>query len=463
MRIFRLTIFNHLWAIAGFCEWSRWKTEEPGPSWGLLAVTVLLFIFPNSSLTLAAFAMYQFIFAVFLVDTPWNHGLMMAFMNAGILLSMTWIYLEGKNRLPDQRISWDPDRLVDTFGPLLRMSLIIVYLFTFFHKVNADFVNPDVSCAGVVLSWINRSYRILPLQEWAIIVSIWTTLAVELIVPILLLFRRTLYSGLILGAGFHLFLSQYGGLHGFAAMIIAAYFLFLPEGFTRKIAGKFEKMSDHLFWPKLQRYGLPLLVLLLLVSIKFLTYFFHLTALYAGLFIWDIWLIAVLLLFGRELLAVRHTPATYTLRPRQAILWIIPLIAFINGLSPYLGLKTETSWAMYSNLRTEIKPNHFLIPPAIKVFGYQDDLVEIVDSSLPELQSYAKPEKALVYFEFRRICSLANGDFQVSYRRNGKAEKLTVIDGVSSNPELTHPNPWLLGKLLKFRPVDTGEHANCQH
>ena len=28
MRINRLTVFNHLWAIAGFCEWTRWTSKD---------------------------------------------------------------------------------------------------------------------------------------------------------------------------------------------------------------------------------------------------------------------------------------------------------------------------------------------------------------------------------------------------------------------------------------------------
>jgi len=31
-----LTVFNHLWAIAGLCEWTRWTFTETGWSWMLL-------------------------------------------------------------------------------------------------------------------------------------------------------------------------------------------------------------------------------------------------------------------------------------------------------------------------------------------------------------------------------------------------------------------------------------------
>ena len=73
--------------------------------------------------------------------------------------------------------------------------------------------------------------------------SIWATLFVELSVPVLLCFRRTVYGGLAIGTAFHLFLSQFGGLHGFAAMLFAIYFLFLPRAFTADVAARLAR------WP----------------------------------------------------------------------------------------------------------------------------------------------------------------------------------------------------------------------
>jgi hypothetical protein len=168
-------------------------------------------------------------------------------------------------------------------------------------------------------------------------------------------------------------------------------------------------------------------------------------------------------LFGRQLAGIWKVPAAFTLRPRWAPLGVIPLVVALNGLSPYVGLKTETSWAMYSNLRTEVHPNHFLVPVSAKVFGYQDDLVEILDTSLPALAEYVGGDVRLTFFEFRRMCSAATGDFDVSYRRHGEDRTLEIVAGVASDPAVCRAHPWLLGKLLRFRPVDTGAQARCRH
>ncbi len=462
MSISRFTIFNHLWAVAGFCEWVRWRHSESGFDLGLLAASALLFIFPNSILCLAVYASFQIFFASLVASSPWNHGLIIAVMNAAILLSIarhfvTKFISSGRDR------SLDREKLIGTFAPALCLSLIIVYFFTFFHKLNADFVNPEVSCAGYVLELINRSYRILPLANWAIVVSIWTTLIVEFVVPILLLFRRTVYIGLLIGSGFHLFLSQYGGLHGFAAMIFTFYFLFLPKGFTVEIDRRFRDLLGKFPWPSLHRYALVVTVCLLLVLTKMLTYFFEIRLLYVGMIYWDFWLLGVLIWFGPALLLLKNMPADFCLLPRWAPLWIIPIGTFLNGMCPYLGLKTETSWAMYSNLRTEVNPNHFLMPSAMKVFDYQDDLVEIIETSHPKLKSFTVPDVAIPLIEFRRICSSQTQDFYVSYRRNGVEGKLIVSEGISSNPELTQRLPWFQDEFLRFRPVDMGVHSTCRH
>ena len=203
MRFNRLTVFNHLWAIAGFCEWTRWTWTESPWSSGLLVTSMALFVFPNSVLCLALYAATQVLFATLAANAPWNHGLMMALMNLAILVSIAWCWIERKRASGDATGTPDPEVLVDTFGPALRLSLIVLYFITFFHKLNSDFVNPDVSCAGVLLGWLNHSYRILPLEEWAVVLGIWACLAVELMVPLLLCFRRTVYFGLAIGTAFH--------------------------------------------------------------------------------------------------------------------------------------------------------------------------------------------------------------------------------------------------------------------
>lgn len=453
VRVDRLTIFSHLWAIAGLCEWTRWTFTESGGSWVLLAAAGALFLAPSSIPALAGFATVQAVFHVLAANRPWNHGLFMALVNLTILAAI----FHRRARGGRAGSAGDRDALVETFGPPIRLGLIALYLMTFTHKLNTDFLNPEVSCAGWLLGFLGRAYRVVPVAEWSIVGSIWGTLVVELTVPLLLCFRRTAYVGLAIGAGFHLFLSQFGGLHGFAAMLCAVYFLFLPCDFTARVTARTARWPDPGLRATLIGVGAALLVWKLLGRVA------HLPHIYRGLVLWDVWLLAVVVVFGREIGRTWRVPADFGLRPRWAPLWAMPVVVVLNGLSPYVGLKTETSWAMYSNLRTETRGNHLLVPESAKVFGYQDDLVAIVETTLPALREYAKDDVRLTFFELQRICSAATEDFTATYRRRGELRKLAVAGGVASDSEACRPHSWLVGKLLRFRPVDVGDHARCRH
>jgi hypothetical protein len=152
-----------------------------------------------------------------------------------------------------------------------------------------------------------------------------------------------------------------------------------------------------------------------------------------------------------------------TLAPRWRPLWVLPALVVLNGLSPYLGLKTETSWAMYSNLRTELPSNHVFMPEWLKMAGYQEDLVEIVETSLPELQRYREERLLLNAVELRRISGAATADFTVTYKRNGTVQFLTSEGGVLSGADTIAPLGWTTATLLRFRPVDSAGPTKCRH
>jgi hypothetical protein len=70
---------------------------------------------------------------------------------------------------------------------------------------------------------------------------------------------------------------------------------------------------------------------------------------------------------------------------RPVWLSLVPVIFFLNGASPYLGLKTESSIAMFSNLHTEgHQTNHLLTGQLPFAASYQNDTVRILGSNSPE-------------------------------------------------------------------------------
>jgi hypothetical protein len=140
----------------------------------------------------------------------------------------------------------------------------------------------------------------------------------------------------------------------------------------------------------------------------------------------------------------------------------LPLLVFLNGTSPYLGLKTEYSFAMFSNLRTEGGvSNHWIVPASTQIFDYQKDMVEIVRSSDPKLQRAANNKQLLVFFRFKNYVAGVKPQF-ISYIRNGKQYEFRRATAVKSD-ELMQKSSILELKLLRFRNISKYDPEPCAH
>ena len=119
---------------------------------------------------------------------------------------------------------------------------------------------------------------------------------------------------------------------------------------------------------------------------------------------------------------------------------------------------------MYSNLRTEAGwNNHLFIPSWLKIAGFQEDIVEILESDHRALQRFRDRNQLLTFFEFRRIASGIAGDFSVDYRHNGERKVLQSQGGTSTDPELMQGHGFFAAKLLRFRPISNGPHMEAMH
>ena len=86
------------------------------------------------------------------------------------------------------------------------------------------------------------------------------------------------------------------------------------------------------------------------------------------------------------------------------MLLVVPLLVLLNGLSPYLGLKTRTAWQMYSNLNlAAATSNHLLVPSSLDLGGYLADAVRILATSDPALrEEYVHTGRQITWFELQR-------------------------------------------------------------
>jgi len=160
------------------------------------------------------------------------------------------------------------------------------------------------------------------------------------------------------------------------------------------------------------------------------------------------------------LVALRNLPYRDAAPPARTPLWplVLPLLYFLSCLSPYVGLKTESSITMFSNLHTEGgETNHLFFPAPPYIFNYQRDLVTIIESSSPWLMRHARKENLLVLFSLKEYLR-QNPQHWVTYTLNGQTiRKATAADFIHQRAGMLERN------LLLFKPVDFKRPKICTH
>jgi hypothetical protein len=161
-------------------------------------------------------------------------------------------------------------------------------------------------------------------------------------------------------------------------------------------------------------------------------------------------------------------------RAKATLAWVGLLPVLLNGLWPWLGGRTQTSFSMYSNLRSEAAGNHMFLRRA-DVFDLQKDMVEVLTAAPDILGPSSRPQgiqqfanlghRILPWFEFRRLVSEHEGDFEVTYTRKGKEESLgRKGDQIHGDSEAFEALPLLHRKFLWFRRLESLEGPmGCTH
>ena len=456
-------IFTVLWAVASLFHMAHSSVFDAELNLALLTLAAFFAVFRPSLKSFLLLIGLQIFDAVFRMPFTTNHWIFTAFVNVTILHVILFLIVRKRG------FTLREGEVFKTFAPLLRVEVIILYFFAVFHKLNSGFFAPATSCATDLLIAQNLQ-AIMPLTDQLFLYNAYFTLLVELSIPVLLCFRRTRNAGAMLGLIFHSVLSYstYNAFYDFSSLMFAAYFVFLSPGYSLTVHGSFKKIRDS-FGRFFQNYSFAkviytvLFVLFVLGSIYLLNkqlnsfktvhlYFFW--TLYSALFIGCL---AIHMLRRRRPAA----PLEPAFRVPHWSLLLIPLIVFLNGTLPYLGLKTENSYAMFSNLRTEGgTTNHFIVPATAQIFDYQKEVVEIVSSTDPLLQKLAEENKAMVLFEFRNYVH-ERKPARVEYLLNG--ERKVVTRGDNASLQVLGKNPYVLKKLMKFRPFAVSGPQPCAH
>lgn len=345
------------------------------------------------------------------LDMPFvgTHTLLVLIVAGAVVAQLGWATVRAR-AVPS------PPEAFAAIAPFLRVSLIVTYAFAALAKLNTGFLDPVVSCAASMsrqVAWFDPS---LLDGTWRVGPAIAGTVAVEAALPVLLAIRRTRLVGVLLGGAFHVVLALAGNVP-FTALAFALYVVVLPSDGLRGITP-------------------PRPAVRVVVAVVFLVGWVggHLAtavdpaAVTAGIATGTRVVVVLLaLVCGGVLLASRLSadgPPTYptgSLRVRPPLLVAATVLLVVNGASPYLGLKTDSSFEMFSNLRTEPGAwNHVLIPEAVRIFGYQEP-VRVIRASDPSIAGRAR----VVIFELDRALRARPGS-TASYLVDGDPRPRTA-------------------------------------
>lgn len=255
-------------------------------------------------------------------------------------------------------------------SPLLRLGaagmLGVAYWASCFHKLNREYVTRSTSCAFRLASlyWhdrgVERGFRVQA-TGW---LGLGGALVVEAALPVLLWFPQTRLAAMAIAIVFHFGLGFFGVMH-FSLCMYAAVIAVLPQA---HVSVALARVAAR--WP---------LHLAITAGIAFVVLRYAPTSPYRMRRLLRVpqlgfAVVTALVLEGLVALAaapLEREPLWSGLPPGGARVAVLALLlgAFVvNCVSPYLGLKTEFSLAMFSNLRPA-PWCHLVLPRPLRAFS----------------------------------------------------------------------------------------------
>ncbi len=399
-----------------------------------------------------------------------NHILFTSIVNLTLLTALLVHAVRGRRRSVERSL----DELA---APPIRAGVIVLYGFAVLHKLNADYFDPAVSCGPQLFREMADHLPLLPTGTWVEWPGIIGSLVAEAAIGLLLIFRRTRALAIAIGLLFHGLLVFHLNLYvaSFTALVFSLFALCLPLPYVERITR----------WRPLQpaaRYAPLAIAMLVLIGIAGLAWgrgadtpeeLRTLVAATVGPLMRvavTLYAAAIVVLGLRLLWTVKPFPVGDTVfRFGHPVFVVVPVLLLFNGFSPYLGLKTQTSFSMFSNLRTELRStNHFFMPVGLRLAGYQEQMVIVEETTSPALQVHCSAKEWIPLFELRRAAAEdTSADFRVVYRHVGDTQRIVAARTGEADPlaaEVFDAPSLLQRKLILFRPVPPhGEACSCRH
>jgi len=462
----KYNIFCCVWAIATLFHIANLQAFSANFTlFSLTTAAIFLIAKPSSLIRLLIFISLQLYNVYSTMPNVSNHWLLTALVNLTILHTLVYLVIKRKTFYIDKA------EFLETFAPLVKIELIILYFYAVFHKLNAGFFNTEASCAVEFILYQNVYYNFMPDSKTLLTLNIYFTLLVETLIPLLICIRKTRYWGILIGLLFHCAIAYnpINGFYDFSSFIFALYFLFTSTGFSDKINSIYRKLNSRKAKLKdqLLQFNLVNLAIFAVILLGSIVLIFVADRAFSDFFrhiIWTGYSFIFILVFILSMAAKgKEKPEkNNTFSVVHYSLLLVPFLVLFNGLCPYLGLKTETSYAMFSNLRTEGGvSNHFIMPASLQIFDYQKDVIEVVSSTSPELQRLADDNKLIVFYKLKQLIRW-NKPEKIEYIRNGERHTFE-LSKAQAGDELLQSESYLSNKFLSFREFTRSGVQACGH
>jgi len=448
----RFALFAALLALALILQQLWWDGfEVPSLRFGVVLAAFWVLARPTSVARLSTMLALEVV-AVWL-DMPGagSHTLLAGVCGAAILVYAAGATASAR-RLPDAAA------LFEQIAPFLRVSLLVLYAAAALAKMNPGYVEAGISCAAAMVpsvAWFDPS---LVDASWLLPPAMWGSVLIEAALPVLLVLPRTRVAGLVLGTAFHLVLALAGNVP-FSSLALAFYVAFLPPGLASRMRAV--ALARRPSWAGAWLRPAVLATLAGLWTLGGLATAVEpssaTTAVAWGtrlVFVAVVLTAAALALAARRTGGRRARPARLGLRlAHPAFIAGVGLLV-LNAMAPYLGLKTESAFTMFSNLQTEAGSwNHAFIPESVRVFGYQDELVTVTASDDPALVRRTSRGTRMVRFELERHLRRNPGVRATWTDGSGPPRTAVAAGGLSAVA--------IVDKVAKFRDVRAPQRRGC--
>lgn len=430
------TVFAAAWAIAnavhlvnqssGGLSWAAWLN---------LAAALFLLARPSSASRLALLAAAQVVETVWVSPTAPDHQILAFFVNLVIL--GTWLV-----RRDEQATD-----LVRRCAPAARWLLLVAYTAAAVAKWNHGFLDAASSCGSYLAN--NASFGLVERDSVPAELAVWSTLAIEASVPLLLLMPWTRRYGVALGLCFHFLVSVSPAVAvaDFTFTLWALYLLFLPEGEVEAFGAKVRSATNGPVAAVLARGPRPVFAAGFLVGLWGLV---RADSVFVPLLLWLFTAgggAVLLVLALRVVLGSRGAPQPIGRPSAPALLAVLVLAGLVAG--PYLGLGTSSRFTMFSGLRTEGPGTNHLFLPSLSLAEAQEEYVVVLDvaGESPLLEQAADHSAAVTTTQLAR--QLDNREVGGRFRLEDGS--VAVVEVGRDHRLRHHEENWFLRKTQHYR------------